>query len=236
MDKEYFKRLLNEFNIELNEEKLNKFEIYLNELIESNKQFNLTRIVDEKDVLEKHFLDSLIINKYINSKDKVIDIGSGAGFPGIPLKIFLDNINILMVDSVNKKVDFINKIINKLKLENALAIHDRAEDLAHNIEYREQYNVAVSRAVANMSTLAEYLIPFVKIGGKIIYIKGPNIEEELNNSKNAINILGGKVEEIYEYKLPNLEIVYNLIVIKKVKNTDNKYPRKAGTPNNSPIK
>jgi len=236
MDKEYFKKLLNEFNIELNEEKLNKFEIYLNELIETNKQFNLTRIVDEKDVLEKHFLDSLIINKYINSNDKVIDIGSGAGFPGIPLKIFLDNINILMVDSVNKKVDFINKIISELKLENALAIHERAEDLAHNIDYREKYDVAVSRAVANMSTLAEYLIPFVKIDGKIIYIKGPNIKDELNNSKNAINILGGKVEDIYEYKLPNLEQIYNIIVIKKVKSTNSKYPRKAGIPNNSPIK
>ena len=236
MNKEYFKKILNTFNIELNEEKLNKFEIYLNELIETNKNFNLTRIVDEKDVLEKHFLDSLIINKYINSNDKVIDIGSGAGFPGIPLKIFLDNINILMVDSVNKKVDFINKIISELNLENALAIHERAEDLAHNMNYREKYDVAVSRAVANMSTLAEYLIPFVKIGGKIIYIKGPNIEEELNNSKNAINILGGKVEDIYEYKLPNLEQIYNIIVIKKVKSTNSKYPRKAGIPNNSPIK
>lgn len=236
MNKEYFKKILNIFNIELNEEKLNKFEIYLNELIENNKHFNLTRIVDEKDVLEKHFLDSLIINKYINSNDKVIDIGSGAGFPGIPLKIFLDNINILMVDSVNKKVDFINKIISELKLENALAIHERAEDLAHNINYREKYDVAVSRAVANMSTLAEYLIPFVKIGGKIIYIKGPNIKDELNNSKNAINILGGKIEYIYEYKLPNLEQIYNIIVIKKVKSTNIKYPRKAGIPNNSPIK
>ncbi|MDD4067023.1 MAG: 16S rRNA (guanine(527)-N(7))-methyltransferase RsmG [Clostridia bacterium] len=236
MDKEYFKKILNTFNIELNEEKLNKFEIYLNELIETNKNFNLTRIVDEKDVLEKHFLDSLIINKYINSNDKVIDIGSGAGFPGIPLKIFLDNINILMVDSVNKKVDFINKIISELKLENALAIHERAEDLAHNIDYREKYDVAVSRAVANMSTLAEYLIPFVKIDGKIIYIKGPNIKDELNNSKNAINILGGKIEYIYEYKLPNLEQIYNIIVIKKVKSTNSKYPRKAGIPNNNPIK
>ena len=236
MNKEYFKKILNTFNIELNEEKLNKFEIYLNELIETNKNFNLTRIVDEKDVLEKHFLDSLIINKYINSNDKVIDIGSGAGFPGIPLKIFLDNINILMVDSVNKKVDFINKIISELNLENALAIHERAEDLAHNMNYREKYDVAVSRAVANMSTLAEYLIPFVKIDGKIIYIKGPNIKDELNNSKNAINILGGKVEDIYEYKLPNLEQIYNIIVIKKVKSTNSKYPRKAGIPNNSPIK
>ena len=236
MNKEYFKKILNTFNIELNEEKLNKFEIYLNELIETNKNFNLTRIVDEKDVLEKHFLDSLIINKYINSNDKVIDIGSGAGFPGIPLKIFLDNINILMVDSVNKKVDFINKIISELNLENALAIHERAEDLAHNMNYREKYDVAVSRAVANMSTLAEYLIPFVKIGGKIIYIKGPNIKDELDNSKNAINILGGKIEYIYEYKLPNLEQIYNIIVIKKVKSTNIKYPRKAGIPNNSPIK
>lgn len=236
MENSYLYNLLTKYNIILDENKLNKFEEFKMLLLEWNKKINLTRITEENEIYIKHFVDSLIVTKYINENDKIIDVGTGAGFPGIPLKIFFDNSNITLLDSVNKKLIYLKDVSDKLELKNLEIIHGRAEDIANKKEYREIYDVAISRAVANMSTLVEYLLPFVKIGGRVICMKGPNILEELENSKNAIKILGGKIEKIEKYILPEIENEYNLIIIKKETKTPNIYPRKAGIPSEKPIK
>jgi 16S rRNA (guanine527-N7)-methyltransferase len=208
---------------------------YMNLLLDWNEKINLTAITDEKEFIVKHFIDSLIINSYIKESKRIIDVGTGAGFPGIPLKLFNVKQNFTLIDSVNKKVNVLNDIITKLELKDIEALHTRAEDLAKNKNYRECFDVAVSRAVSNMTTLVEYLIPFVKVGGIIICMKGPNYEEELENSKKAISILGGKIEKIDKYFI-NGEIERNIIIIKKVKSTSPKYPRGQGKPLKEPIK
>jgi 16S rRNA (guanine527-N7)-methyltransferase len=208
---------------------------YMNLLLDWNEKINLTAITDEKEFIVKHFIDSLIINSYIKESKRIIDVGTGAGFPGIPLKLFNEKQNFTLIDSVNKKVNVLNDIITKLKLENIEAIHTRAEDLAKDKNYRESFDVAVSRAVSNMTTLVEYLIPFVKVGGIVICMKGPNFEEELEESKKAINLFGGKIEKIDKYFI-NEEIERNVIIIKKVKSTSPKYPRGQGKPLKEPIK
>lgn len=238
MNFEEFKTMLNtELNylsINLSDIKLEQFYTYMNLLIEWNKKINLTAIVEEKDIIIKHFLDSLTISKYINSNQKVMDIGTGAGFPGIPLKIVHENININLVDSLNKRITFLNEVVNKIELKNIVAIHSRAEDLAKIEEYREKYDIVVSRAVAKLSTLLEYMMPFIKVGGTCICMKGSNIEE-LEESKKAIEILGGKLEKVDEIVLPNTDIKRNNIIIKKIRNTPKEYPRKAGIPTKNPI-
>ena len=211
-----------------------QFYTYMNLLIEWNKKINLTAIVEEKDIIIKHFLDSLTISKYINSNQKIMDIGTGAGFPGIPLKIFQENINMNLVDSLNKRITFLNEVVNKIELKNIVAIHSRAEDLAKIEEHREKYDIVVSRAVAKLNTLLEYMMPFIKVGGTCICMKGSNIEE-LEESKKAIEILGGKLEKVDEIVLPNTDIKRNNIIIKKIKNTPKEYPRKAGIPTKNPI-
>ena len=177
-----------------------------------------------------------IYAKYIKNEDKLIDIGTGAGFPGIPLKVINKDIHITLMDSLNKRINFLNEVINKLSLENINAIHSRAEDLARNKDYREMYDVAVSRAVANLSTLSEYMLPFVKVGGKCICMKGPNIDEELENAKGAITKLGGRIKYIDNFKLGNTENERNIIVIEKIKETSKMFPRKAGLPSKEPLK
>ena len=238
MNFEEFKTMLNtELNylsINLSDIKLEQFYTYMNLLIEWNKKINLTAIVEEKDIIIKHFLDSLTISKYINSNQKVMDIGTGAGFPGIPLKIVHENININLVDSLNKRITFLNEVVNKIELKNIVAIHSRAEDLAKIEEYREKYDIVVSRAVAKLSTLLEYMMPFIKVGGTCICMKGSNIKE-LEESKKAIEILGGKLEKVDEIVLPNTDIKRNNIIIKKINNTPKEYPRKAGIPTKNPI-
>ena len=229
---EMFLKELNQNNIDKSIN-VNKFYEYMKLLLEWNKKINLTSITDEQEFIIKHFIDSLTVSRYIVDKSKLIDVGTGAGFPGLPLKLFYVELDVTLIDSVNKKVNVINEIIEKLRLTNIEAIHIRAEDFAkYN---REKYDFAVSRAVANMSTLVEYLIPFVKIGGKIICMKGPNLETEINDSKNAIRILGGEIECIDNITIDkNLE--RNIVIIKKIKETPNKYPRGQGKPLKEPIK
>lgn len=238
MDFEKFKTMLNtELNylsINLSDKKLEQFYTYMNLLIEWNKKMNLTAIVEENDIIIKHFLDSLTISKYINSNHKIMDIGTGAGFPGIPLKIVYESININLVDSLNKRIIFLNEVINTIDLKNISAIHSRAEDLARVEEHREKYDIVVSRAVAKLNILLEYMMPFVKVGGTCICMKGSNIDE-LEEAKKAINVLGGKIEKVEEIILPNTDIKRNNIIIKKINNIPKEYPRKAGIPTKSPI-
>ncbi|SFG72235.1 16S rRNA (guanine(527)-N(7))-methyltransferase RsmG [Oribacterium sp. WCC10] len=214
-------------------------------LVEKNKVMNLTAITEEHEVIVKHFIDSMSINNldvedkkldynFLKNK-KLIDIGTGAGFPGLVLKIIYPELNVVLSDSLNKRLIFIKEVIDELNLKQIELVHGRAEDLAHNIKYREKFDLATSRAVANLSTLSEYDLPFVKINGYFIPYKSGKIEEELSNASNAINLVGGQVVGKSEFKLTDNETERSLIVIKKIKKTPNLYPRKAGTPSKTPL-
>ena len=229
--KEYGK----EIQIKFTEEQLQKFYKYMNMLIEWNKKINLTAIIEPKEIILKHFIDSLTILKYVNDNEKIIDVGTGAGFPGIPIKIMNSNIEITLLDSLNKRINFLNEVINKLELKNISAIHSRIEDYGKNNKYREKYDIVTSRAVANLATLSEYMLPMLKIKGKSICMKGSDIKEEVKNSKRAIDILGGEIVNIEELVLPKSDNRRNLIIIEKKKNTPLKYPRKAGIPSKEPL-
>lgn len=232
---EEFLNKIKELKINISEKEVNLFYKYMNLLIEWNKKINLTAITDEKDIILKHFIDSLTINKYIKDKSNVLDIGTGAGFPGIPLKIINPESNFILVDSLNKRINFLEEVKDKLQLEKLDLIHSRAEDLAKDINYREMADIVVSRAVSNMRILVEYMLPFVKVSGVCICMKGPNIKEELDDAKNAIEILGGKIEKIENINLDNNDLERNIIIIRKIKNTPFKYPRKAGIPVKQPL-
>ena len=240
MEIEEFSQIIKEnmskIDIELNNVQIKQFFSYMNLLIEWNKKINLTAIIEPKEIIIKHFVDCGTIFKYIEEKDNVIDVGTGAGFPGIPIKILNNKINITLVDSLNKRINFLSEVINELELKNVKVIHGRAEDLAQNKEYREKYDKAVSRAVANLSTLSEYDLPFVKINGKMIAMKGFEIEEELGNAKKAIEILGGKIEKVEKFSLIDTENKRSIVLINKLKSTPRQYPRKAGRPSKEPIK
>ena len=227
---EYAKKL----DINLNDMQLKQFETYMKLLIEWNEKFNLTAITHPEDIILKHFIDSLTVLKYIKQTDKVIDIGTGAGFPGLPLKIVCSEIDMYLADSLNKRINFLNIVIESLTIENINTIHTRIEDLGKDKTYREKFDVVTSRAVANFNVLLEYMLPLLKIGGRCICMKGSNIEE-IENSKKALDILGGEIETIEELELPSSDIKRNIIIVKKVKNTPNKYPRKAGIPVKKPI-
>lgn len=233
--KEELEKKLDVINIKLNEKQIKQFYDYMNLLIEWNKKINLTAIIEPKEIILKHFVDSLTINKYINEKSTLIDVGTGAGFPGIPLKILRNDINITLVDSLNKRIKFLDEVIEKLNLADIKTVHGRAEEIGRNREYREKFDYATSRAVANTATLSEYLIPFIKIKGKCIYMKGPDTKEELKNGEKAISVLGGNIVNKEEFKLPYSDVKRTIIIIEKVKNTPTKYPRKAGTPSKEPI-
>ena len=228
---------LEKLNITLNDEQIGQFVKYYDILIETNKVMNLTAITDPVEVIEKHFIDSLSLVKGIdlNSEMKIIDIGTGAGFPGIPLKISYPQLQITLLDSLNKRINFLNDVINLLNLKNIETIHGRSEEYGKDKKYRENYDLCVSRAVANLSTLSEYCIPFVKNGGKFISYKSGNCAEEVENAKNAVDKLGGKLEKIVEFCIDNTDIGRSLIIIDKVRNTPGKYPRKAGTPSKEPL-
>ena len=239
MEKEQFISAITEYSssikVMLSEEQKVMFYNYMNILLEWNQKINLTTITKPEDIIIKHFIDSLTVLKYIkNEKINIIDIGTGAGFPGIPIKIVNDLNNITLLDSLNKRIVFLQNVINELKLKDIVAVHSRAEEYI-KLEKREIYDIAVSRAVANMSTLLEYLLPYVKINGICICMKGPNIEEELENSKKALSILGGKIVNIDNFELPDGS-KRNIIIVKKVKNTPMKYPRINNKPLKEPIK
>lgn len=223
---------LDKFGIQLNDLQNEQFENYYEILSEYNEKVNLTSIVDKQEVFVKHFLDSIVICKYLKKDCNLIDIGTGAGFPALPIKITRSDIDVCMVDSVQKKIDFLNILTQELNIKCEL-IHSRAEDLAKT--KREKFDYCVSRAVANMSTLCEYCLPFVKVGGYFIAYKSENIEEELLKSFSAIHILGGKVEKIEEIQLPNNAGNRKLIFIKKVSATPNKYPRSKNKPRLEPL-
>ena len=232
---EKFLNGLEELHIELSEEQLNQFIRYYEMLVEKNKVMNLTAITEFDEVIEKHFLDSLsLIKVYDLTKEvSVLDMGTGAGFPGIPLKIAFPQLEVTLVDSLNKRILFLQEVIDALQLKNIDALHARAEELGKNKSYREQFDLVVSRAVANLASLGEYCIPFVKQGGNFISYKSGEIEEEVKNAKNAVFLLGGKVKEVYKFDL--YEQKRSFVVIDKVKGTPKTYPRKAGTPTKMPL-
>ena len=207
---------------------------YMLLMLEWNENVNLTAITEEKEIIYKHFIDSLSVNKYLTNKEKIMDIGTGAGFPGIPLKIFNEDLNFILVDSLNKRINFLEEVKNELNLNKLELVHARAEELAKNKNYRENMDIVVSRAVARLRILAEYMLPFVKKNGICICMKGPNIEEEIEESKKSLEILGGKIEKIEHIVLPG-DLERNIILIRKIKETPSRYPRKAGTPVKQPL-
>ncbi|MCI9017022.1 MAG: 16S rRNA (guanine(527)-N(7))-methyltransferase RsmG [Clostridia bacterium] len=239
MDKESFfiemKNELDNIELEVEEKSILKFYNFMKLLIDWNNKINLTAIIEPKEIIIKHFIDSLSIDKYIKQNLKVIDIGTGAGFPAIPLKIVNPKINFTLLDSLSKRINFLKELIYIIDLQGVETIHARAEDLGINREYRQMYDTAVSRAVAPLNVLMEYLLPFVKVGGNVICMKGSNFKEELKQAEKAINILGGRIKKIDELILGNTDIKRSIIIIEKVKNTPEKYPRKAGIVKKIPI-
>ncbi len=221
-------------NIYIDKKVISKFYTYMIEILEWNNKVNLTSITDERMFIVKHFIDSLTINGFIQDKETIIDIGTGAGFPGIPLKIVNEDKKITVVDSINKKLNVIRSINNKMNLKNLDIIHSRAEDLARRKEFRENFDVVTTRAVSNFSTIIEYMLPFLKVSGIAICMKGPNYEDELRNGKKAINILGGKLVDIKKINVDN-ELTRNIILIKKIKKTPEKFPRGQGKALKEPI-
>lgn len=227
-----------ELSIVLNDKQIQQFEQYYNILVEWNKVMNLTAITEYEEVVEKHFLDSLTIVDAINMEkiETLIDVGTGAGFPGIPLKIAFPHLKVTLLDSLNKRIKFLNEVIDLLELDDIKTIHGRAEDYAKQAEYREQYDICVSRAVANLATLSEYCLPYVKVDGLFVPYKSGEIDEELKSSEKAVSILGGKVEEVVKFQLPETDIGRSFVKIHKIKETKKKYPRKAGMPTKEPLK
>ena len=230
-----FKKGLSDLNINLTEKQIKQFLKYYEILVETNKVMNLTAITEFDEVIEKHFLDSLSLVRVfdLNRNVKILDLGTGAGFPGIPLKIAFPEIDIVLADSLNKRVKFLNEVVETLQLKQVETVHGRAEELAKNKKYREQFDLCTSRAVANLSSLSEYCIPFVKEGGKFISYKSGEIEEEVDQAKRAIHVLGGKLDRVYKFDLH--EQKRSFVIIEKVKKTPAVYPRKAGTPTKEPL-
>ena len=226
---------LSKINVNIADKQAEQLYKYMNLLIEWNEKINLTAIIEPDDIILKHFVDSLTVLNEIPDNAKVADIGTGAGFPGLPIKIARPDTDVFLIDSLNKRIKFLDEVILENKLNNVHAIHARAEEIGHNKDYREKCDVVTSRAVAKLNVLLEYMMPLVKLGGKCICLKGPNVEEEIEEARNAIEILGGEVEKIESITLPDSDNKRTIIVIKRVKQLPNKYPRKAGTPTVSPL-
>lgn len=232
-----FENKLNELGITLTDKQKQQFDKFYELLVEWNKVMNLTGITDYEEVNEKHFVDSLSIVKAIDmeSVESVIDVGTGAGFPGIPLKIAFPHLKVVLLDSLNKRINFLNEVIAQLGLTDIKTIHGRAEDYAKQAEYRENFDLCVSRAVANLSTLSEYCLPYVSMNGMFVPYKSGEIDEELENSKKAVKILGGKIENVVKFQLPGTDIGRSFVKVRKIANTNKKYPRKAGLPAKEPL-
>lgn len=242
MDKgNYLRAEIEKIGIHLEDKQVQQFLVYYELLTEWNKVMNLTAITDFKEVVQKHFVDSLSLIKAVDGSFlqkkgiSMIDIGTGAGFPGIPLKIVFPNLKVTLLDSLNKRIKFLNGVTGKLELRNITAIHGRAEDFAKQKEYREQFDLSVSRAVANLATLSEYSLPYVKKGGFFFSYKAEDIEEEIESSKNAIKILGGRIDEVIKFNLPDSDVKRAIVKIEKNNFTNKKYPRKAGIPSKEPL-
>ncbi len=237
MEKYRFDEGLNSLGITLSERQREQFDRYYELLTEWNKVMNLTGITEYDEVCLKHFTDSLSVVriKDMGTVHSLIDIGTGAGFPGIPLKIAFPHIRTVLLDSLNKRLKFLNQVIEELGLEDIATIHGRAEDYAKKSEYREKFDLCVSRAVANLSTLSEYCIPFVKIGGSFVSYKSGDSDEEIRQAENAVNILGGEIIKTDKFMLPGSDMGRALVEIRKQKNTPSRYPRKAGVPAKEPL-
>ena len=233
--KETLQKEAKKIKVIVTDEKAEKLYNYMLSLLEWNKKINLTAITEPNDVILKHFVDSFTIHDYIKKDAKMIDVGTGAGFPGVPLAILRDDIRVTLIDSLQKRINFLNEVIATLGLQNVEAIHTRAEDLAQNEKYREQYDVVTSRAVANMSTLLEYMLPFSKVEGVCVCMKGSNVEEELASAEKAARVLGGRLEKREEFFLSNQDNKRNIIIIRKISNTPKQYPRGQGKPAKMPI-
>ena len=226
-----------ELGITLSDTQKNQFIRFYEYLVEKNKVMNLTGITEFQEVLVKHFLDSLACVKAVDMSkvNRIMDIGTGAGFPGVPLKIAFPHLEACLLDSLKKRVNFLEETFQLLKLENITAIHGRAEEFAKNKAYRETYDLCVSRAVSNLATLSEYCLPYVKTGGFFISYKSGTVQEEVEQAQKAVKILGGRIQDVVYFQLPDSEIQRSLVVIEKVKATPGRYPRKAGTPLKEPL-
>ena len=235
---ENFKRKASALGVELSDKQLDQFRQYYEMLVEKNKVMNLTAITEWEEVIDKHFIDSISLVKSCDLSDEkyILDLGCGAGFPGIPLKIAFPNLKIVLLDSLNKRILFLQEVIEALGLEKVEALHGRAEDYARKAEYREQFDYCVSRAVANLTTLSEYCIPYVKEGGYFISYKSGKVKEEVKEVKKALSILGGKMDQMVTFELPETDMERIFVKIKKEKKTPKKYPRKAGLPGKEPLK
>ena len=229
--------VLNDLNISFNEEMLERVEDFYKLLIEKNKVMNLTSITEYDEFVLKHIGDSLLSSKIFSfSDERMIDVGTGAGFPGIPLKIFFPSLNIVLLDSLNKRLLFLDEVIEKLSLENISTVHGRAEDIGKDPSFREKFDLGVSRAVASLNILSELTLPFIKQNGKFIYYKSSDIDEEISSSLKSFKILGGSKPSVNEVPLFNTDIKRKFLVVDKIRSTPGKYPRKAGTPSKDPIK
>ncbi|MGN1317424.1 MAG: 16S rRNA (guanine(527)-N(7))-methyltransferase RsmG [Lachnospirales bacterium] len=229
--KNYFEKL----GLNISDNMASQFEIYKNLLVKWNEVMNLTAITEDREVCIKHFADSVTPLLHYDFKDKkVIDVGTGAGFPGLPIKICESECDMVLIDSLKKRINFLEEVASKCNLS-LKCVHGRAEDFGQDENFREVFDIALSRAVAPLNILCEYDLPYVKVGGVFIALKGPNVYEEIENSKNAINILGGEISDIIEVNLPETDLNHNIIIIKKVAETPQKYPRRAKKIERSPL-
>jgi 16S rRNA (guanine527-N7)-methyltransferase len=237
VNKEQFLVALQEHGIELSEKQQRQFDIYFKELVEWNEKMNLTAITDEPDVYLKHFYDSISAAFYVDLDKKITlcDVGAGAGFPSIPIKICYPELEVTIVDSLNKRIGFLEHLAKELELENVNFVHARAEDFGQNKKYREKFDIVTARAVARLSVLSELCVPLVKKDGQFIAMKGAAAKDELVDAEKPLAILGAKIKENYSFLLPIEESERNIFVFTKVKNTPGKYPRKPGIPNKTPI-
>lgn len=237
----YFSLMLTackDVGLDLTEKQYNQFIKYMHLIQEWNEKINLTAITDDDDVIKKHFIDCIKIFKCesISEAQNLIDVGTGAGFPGIPIAIMKPETNVTLLDSLNKRITFLNTVISQLDLKNVTTIHSRAEDGARRKDLREKFDIATSRAVANMAVLSEYCLPYVKVGGSLIALKGPAVEQELNEGENAVRILGGNMKNIIQVTIEETDLKHNIVEVSKINTTPKVYPRKAGSISKKPIK
>jgi 16S rRNA (guanine527-N7)-methyltransferase len=229
--------LFGQSDIPITSHQINQFLDYERLILEWNQKINITAITESRDIYIKHFIDSAVVNNYIGNEQSysLIDVGTGGGFPGIPMKIMSDTIQLTLLDSLNKRIAFLQAVVDTLFLKDVKLIHGRAEDFGSNVQFRQKFDVATSRAVASINVLSEYCLPFVKMGGIFIALKGENIEDELKNGEKAVKLLGGEVASVIKYVIPGTDMGRSLIIIKKVSDTPDRYPRKAGTPSRKPL-